>query len=71
LVRQIWGKIEMKGDEMIFKNAPVELEPDKAGGVLDPELVSYEDFLEQKYKLKTEFEIPDMEERGQYNVDVM
>jgi hypothetical protein len=58
----------MKGEEMIFKNAHNELEPDKAN-ILDPELLSYHEFLEKKYKFKTDFDIPDMEDRGQYNAD--
>jgi hypothetical protein len=60
----------MKGEEMIFKNVPIDLEPDKAGVPLDPELVSYNDYLETKYKLKTEFELTDIDERIQYNADV-
>ncbi len=65
----IWGKVEQKGDEQIFKLAHNELEYDQ-NNIQDKELINYKTFLTEKYKLKYEDEEPIDDLRKAYNSDV-
>jgi len=56
----LWGNEEMKNDEKIFKFNYPDLEYDK-NTITDTQLISYADFLNNKYKLRTKEEQPDEE----------
>jgi hypothetical protein len=74
LSESIWGKIEYnKNNEPVFKVAYPELEYDKRNVVVpDPnsELMNYKQFLEWKFKFKTEEEIPNEDDIKAINDDL-
>jgi hypothetical protein len=71
----IWGKVEIKNDEEIFKLACPELEYDKAF-IQDPnvdkdQIIKYSQFLEKKYTLKTSFDEPNEDKLKQTNLEIV
>jgi hypothetical protein len=66
----IWGKPEVKGAETIFKLGHPELEFDR-NNLPDPELISYKEFLDEQYKLRTTEEEPEEEARNTYNNEII
>jgi len=72
LAESIWGKIEYKNQEPIFKVIHPELEYEKK--ILpeyDSELMNYIEFLDFKFKLKTLEEVPNDDDRKMFNDDLM
>ncbi len=65
----LWGKVEMKNEEKVFKLTLLELEPDK-NNITDPELINYTRFLNEKFILKTEEEEPEQEIRENENKEI-
>jgi len=74
LSESIWGKIEYnKHNEPVFKVAYPELEYDRRNIVVpegEPDLMNYRQFLEWKFKFKTEEEIPNEDDRKTINDDL-
>ena len=72
LSESIWGKIEYKNNEPVFKVTYGELEyerkniPDQ-----DEELMNYNQFLDWKFKLKTREEVENDDDRYMFNEDLM
>lgn len=66
----VWGKVEYdKNGESIFKLTHLELEFDYAN-LPEKDLINYGDFLNKKYKLKSETEIPILDERNIVNEEI-
>jgi hypothetical protein len=72
LAESIWGKIENKNQEPIFKVIHPELEYEKKNlPEYDSELMNYIEFLDFKFKLKTLEEVPNDDDRKMFNDDLM
>lgn len=72
LAESIWGKIEYKNQEPIFKVIHPELEYEKKNlPEYDSELMNYIEFLDFKFKLKTLEEVPNDDDRKMFNDDLM
>lgn len=67
----IWGKVEYKNQEPVFKVAHPDLEYDKKNiPETEFEIMNYNQFLDFKFKLKTPEEEPNEEYRTLYNEEV-
>jgi hypothetical protein len=66
----IWGRVEiMKDGDPQFKLLHMELEFEYEK-LLEKDLINYQDFLNKKYKLKTETENPHEEMRKSVNEEL-
>lgn len=67
----IWGRVEYsKEGEAVFKLIHLEMEFDY-NNLPEKDLLNYSEFLNMKYKLKSETEIPDQEIRKLQNQELM
>jgi hypothetical protein len=68
----MWGKVDYKNQEPIFKVVHPELEYEKKNlPEYDTELINYIEFLDFKFKLKTPEDVPNEEDRNMFNEDLM
>lgn len=66
----IWGKVEIAKDgDPQFKLIHMELEFEYEK-LPEKDLINYQDFLNRKYKLKSETEVPDEEMRKSINQEL-
>ena len=73
LAETIWGKIEYKNNEPIFKVTHGELEYERKNipDSHDQDIINYKQFVEWKYKLKTPEEVENEDDRKMFNEDIM
>jgi hypothetical protein len=72
LAETMWGKVEYKNQEPMFKVVHPELEYEKKHlPEYDVELMNYKEFLDFKFQLKTPEEVPIEEDRNMFNEDLM
>ncbi len=66
----IWGKVEIAKDgDPQFKLVHLELEFEYEK-LPETDLINYQDFLNRKFQLKTETEIPDEDSRKTFNEEL-
>lgn len=65
----MWGKLETKKNEEMFKLTHLELEPNREN-LEDPSLLNFYEYINQIYKEKTEDELPEENVRVSYNSEM-
>lgn len=65
---QIWGKIEMKGEDKLFKPLHPELEFDSSK-ILDSEMINYLQFIQERFPLKQHAEAVEDETYNKLQLD--
>ena len=70
MAQLLWGRVEDgKDNEKVFKLVHTELEFDY-NNLPEKDMISYWDFIERKYKLKTETEIAEEDYRTAMNQEI-